>query len=156
MNEELVGRAAQLDAIRQRAEAEMAAIGIDATLIDTVVERFYGRIREHERLGPVFNARLDGRWTDHLAKMKRFWSAIAFKSGAYGGKPVQAHQGIEGMQQDLFQDWLALFRLTLEDTVPNEAARNWFLTTAERIAKSLILSLFYNPAMDDPAGRQPG
>lgn len=155
MNEELVGRAAHLDSVRQKAEADMAAIGIDQALIDRLVDRFYGRIRAHERLGPVFEGRLAGRWDDHLGKMKRFWSAIAFKSGAYGGKPVQAHTGIEGMQQDLFQDWLALFRQTLDDTVPEEAARQWFLATAERIAKSLILSLFYNPAMDDPRAQKP-
>lgn len=133
----------------------MAAMGVDQALIDRLVERFYGRIRQHERLGPVFDARLQGRWEDHLSKMKRFWSAIAFKSGAYGGKPVQAHLGVEGMQQELFQDWLALFRQTLDDTVPDEKARAWFLATAERIAKSLILSLFYNPAMDDPARKMP-
>jgi hemoglobin len=28
------------------------------------------------------------------------------------------------------------------------------MTTAERIAKSLTLSLFYNPALDDPALKQ--
>jgi hemoglobin len=26
----------------------------------------------------------------------------------------------------------------------------WFMATAERIARSLTLSLFYNPALDDP------
>jgi hemoglobin len=156
MNDELVGRAAHIEAIRQRAQAEMAAIGLDQALIDEVVERFYGRIRMHPRLGPVFDSRLSGRWVDHLAKMKRFWSAIAFKNGAYGGKPVQAHLGIEGMQPDLFQDWLALFRETLADTVPDERAREWFIATAERIAKSLVLALFYNPALDDPGARHSG
>ena len=155
MNEDLVGRAAHLDGIRQKAEADMAAIGIDQALIDRLVDRFYGRIRSHGRLGPVFNDRLQDRWDDHLGKMKRFWGAIAFKSGAYGGKPVQAHMGIDGMQQALFEDWLALFRQTLEDTVPEEKARQWFLATAERIAKSLILSLFYNPVMDDPVLKRP-
>ncbi|MBB4066418.1 group III truncated hemoglobin [Gellertiella hungarica] len=151
MREELVGRAAHVEAIRQKAEAEMAAIGIDQALIERVVETFYGRIARHRTLGPVFEGRLAGRWDDHLAKMKRFWSAIAFKSGAYGGKPVQAHLGISGMREPLFADWLALFAETLQDVVPDERARAWFMATAERIAKSLQLALFYNPAIDDPA-----
>lgn len=153
MSEELVARAAHVEAISTRARAEMAAMGIDQAGIDRLMETFYGRIARHPTLGPVFGARLDGRWDDHLAKMKRFWSAIAFKNGAYGGKPVQAHMGISGMEERLFADWLALFGETLSDLFDDPQARVWFMTTAERIAKSLFLALFYNPAMDDPAGR---
>lgn len=153
MSEELVARAAHVEAISVRARAEMAAMGIDQAGINRLVETFYGRIARHPTLGPVFGARLDGRWDDHLAKMKRFWSAIAFKNGAYGGKPVQAHMGIAGMEERLFADWLALFGETLMELFDDPQARAWFMTTAERIAKSLFLALFYNPAMDDPAGR---
>lgn len=151
MSEELNGRAAHLEGIRRKAEADMAAIGIVPALIDELVDRFYTRIQQHATLGPVFEGRLAGRWDDHMAKMKRFWSALAFKSGAYGGKPVQAHLSINGMAEALFDDWLTLFRQTLDEVVPQQAARDWFLRTAERIAKSLILALFYNPALDDPA-----
>lgn len=34
--------------------------------------------------------------------MKQFWTAIAFKNGSYGGKPVQAHLGVQGMSAELF------------------------------------------------------
>ncbi len=153
MAEELVARAAHVEAISERARADMAALGIDQAGIDRLVETFYGRIAAHPALGPVFHARLDGRWDDHLAKMKRFWSAIAFKNGAYGGKPVQAHLGIKGMEERLFADWLQLFGETLAEIFPGADARAWFMTTAERIARSLFLALFYNPALDDPAGR---
>lgn len=153
MSEELAARAAHVEAISLRATAEMAAIGIDQASIDRLVETFYGRIARHPTLGPIFGTRLEGRWDEHLAKMKRFWSAIAFKNGAYGGKPVQAHMGIAGIEERLFADWLALFGETLDDLFPGPEARAWFMTTAERIAKSLFLALFYNPATDDPAGR---
>ena len=83
--------------------------------------------------------------------MKRFWSAVAFKNGAYGGKPVQAHLGVQNMTPDLFPQWLELFSKTLADIAPGQPAHDWFMATAERIAKSLTLSLFYNPALDDPA-----
>lgn len=151
MTIELTGRAAHVAEIRERAEADMRRIGVDAAFIDRLVETFYGRIREHPRLAPVFDARLAGRWPDHMEKMKRFWSSIAFRNGAYGGKPVQAHVGVQGMAIDLFPEWLALFSETLADIAPSPAARDWFMATAERIAKSLTLSLFYNPALDDPA-----
>lgn len=151
MNNDLQARAANLAGIRERAEAEMRRIGIDAEFIDRLVETFYGRIRAHPRLGPVFDGRLNGRWPDHMEKMKRFWSSVAFKNGAYGGKPVQAHLAVEGISADLFPEWLALFSATLADIAPSNEARDWFMATAERIAKSLTLSLFYNPALDDPA-----
>lgn len=151
MNQEIKGRAAHLAGIRERAEAEMHAIGVDQAFIDRLVETFYGRILEHPELGPVFDARLSGRWPEHMDKMKGFWSAVAFKTGTYGGKPVQAHLGVANMTPELFPKWLALFAATLEDIAPGEEAKAWFMATAERIARSLTLSLFYNPALDDPS-----
>ncbi|GES43032.1 hypothetical protein RsS62_22840 [Rhizobium dioscoreae] len=151
MENEIQARAAHLAGIREKAQAEMARMGIDPAFIDRLVDTFYGRVQAHPRLGPVFDGRLAGRWPDHMEKMKRFWSSVAFKNGAYGGKPVQAHLGVEGIAADLFPEWLALFSETLTDIAPSKEARDWFMATAERIAKSLTLSLFYNLALDDPA-----
>ncbi len=132
----------------------MGKIGVDQAFIDRLVETFYARILEHPELGPVFDAKLAGRWPAHMEKMKSFWSAVAFHNGAYGGKPVQAHVGVAGMSPELFPKWLALFSDTLSDIAPSEEAKAWFMATAERIARSLTLSLFYNPALDDPARNQ--
>ena len=68
-----------------------------------------------------------------------------------GWDAVQAHLGVKGMSAELFPQWLALFSATLDDIAPSKEAHDWFMETAERIARSLTLSLFYNPAMDDPA-----
>ncbi|MGK6314721.1 group III truncated hemoglobin [Neorhizobium sp. DT-125] len=151
MNNELQGRAAHVAAIRERVGEEMKVIGIDEAFIGNLVDTFYGRVLAHPELGPVFDTRLSGRWPQHMEKMKSFWSSGAFRSGAYGGKPVQAHLGIADMTPELFPKWLELFAATLNDVAPNQEAKAWFMTTAERIARSLTLSLFYNPALDDPA-----
>ncbi|WP_438754520.1 group III truncated hemoglobin [Pararhizobium sp. O133] len=151
MDENLQARAFNSAAIRERAEKEMNEIGIDDALIDALVDAFYGRVKSHPQLGPVFDARLAGRWPEHMEKMKSFWSSVALRSGAYGGKPVQAHLGVANMTPDLFPQWLALFSATLDDVVSSPQAKAWFMETAERIARSLSLSLFYNPALDDPA-----
>lgn len=150
MTSELSGRAAHRAEITARAAAEMAAMGVDAAFIDLLVETFYGHIRRHPDLGPVFDGRLSGRWPEHMVKMKAFWGSVAFKTGAYGGKPVMAHQGVDGMAEHLFLQWLQLFSDTLVEIGASEEARRWFMASAERIAKSLVLSLFYNPALDDP------
>jgi hemoglobin len=154
MQDQIAAKAAHNAEIQNRAEKAMAAIGIDAGFVDLLVETFYGRVLEHPTLGAVFDARLSGRWPEHMARMKQFWAAVAFKNGGYGGKPVQAHLGVKGMSAELFPQWLALFSATLDDIAPSPQAHSWFMETAERIAKSLTLSLFYNPAMDDPALRR--
>jgi len=154
MQDQIAAKAAHNAEIQNRAEKAMAAIGIDAGFVDLLVETFYGRVLEHPTLGPVFDARLSGRWPEHMARMKQFWAAVAFKNGGYGGKPVQAHLGVKGMSAELFPQWLVLFSATLDDIAPSPQAHSWFMETAERIAKSLTLSLFYNPAMDDPALRR--
>ena len=64
---------------------------------------------------------------------------------------MHAHLGVEGIVPELFPDWPALFSETLADIAPSDEAKAWFMATTERIAKSLTLSLFYNPALDDPA-----
>lgn len=151
MNNELQGRPAHVAALRERAEREMQAIGIDEAFVGRLVDTFYARVLAHPDLGPVFDARLSGRWPEHMEKMKSFWSAVAFRTGAYGGKPVQAHTGVANMTPDLFPKWLDLFSATLDDIAPTLEAKAWFMATAERIARSLTLSLFYNPALDDPA-----
>lgn len=154
MTTDLHGRAAHRAEITARAASEMASMGVDADFIERLVETFYGNARNHPDLGPVFEARLSGRWPDHMVKMKAFWSSVAFKTGAYGGKPVQAHHGVDGMVEGLFVQWLQLFSETLTQIGASEAAHRWFMASAERIAKSLVLSLFYNPAVDDPRLRQ--
>lgn len=58
------------------------------------------------------------------------------------------------MPPELFPKWLELFAATLDDIAPNQEAKAWFMTTAERITRSLMLSLFYNPALDDPARKR--
>ncbi|MDD1498001.1 MAG: truncated hemoglobin [Agrobacterium cavarae] len=151
MSEDIPARAAHSAAMQERAERDMARMGVDAAFISRLVETFYERVRAHDMLGPVFDNRLSGRWPEHMEKMKSFWSSVAFKTGAYGGKPVQAHMGVGGMSADLFPQWLTLFSQTLDEIAPTGQAHAWFMQTADRIARSLTLSLFYNPAFDDPA-----
>lgn len=150
MSNELSGRAANSAAIQQRAAEHMAAIGVTPELIEALVDTFYARIQSHETLGVVFGNHIEDRWAEHLARMKEFWKALAFKTGNYSGRPVQAHLKVEGITPELFPQWLRLFSSTLEDIEASPEAKEWFYNTAERIAKSLTLSLFYNPALDDP------
>ena len=115
----------------------MHEFGITEEYISLLVETFYSRIREHQELGPIFNHTIDGNWEIHLAKMKTFWSSIALKTNTYKGKPMPAHQKLSGVSHKNFEDWLSLFRQTLEDTAPNEKVVEVFMCHAHTIAPRL-------------------
>ena len=124
-----------------------ARLGIDEAYISTLVETFYTRIRSHDVLGPIFDAEIGDRWEPHLARMKGFWASVALNAGRYTGKPVPAHQKLEGVTPEHFGLWLDLFRQTLADTAPHEDAVAYFMERAERIAQSLQLAMFSLPGL---------
>jgi len=108
--------------------------GIDQPLIDLLVGTFYGRIRTHAVLGPIFNDRIDD-WDLHIARLCAFWSSVILGTGAYSGSPMQKHLPlpIDGRHFDL---WLTLFATTARETCP-PAAADLFIERACRIAESL-------------------
>ncbi|MEQ9316630.1 MAG: group III truncated hemoglobin [Henriciella sp.] len=124
-------------AIRQNA----ARLGIDDDFICDLVDTFYARIRAHTRLGPIFNGEVDD-WPAHLAKLKDFWASVAMNAGRYSGKPVPAHTKLEDVSREDFQQWLGLFRQTLEDLTDRAETVDYFMQRAERIAQSLQLAMF--------------
>jgi len=94
-------------------------------------------------LGPIFEARLTGRWDTHLGKMVDFWSSVALKSGRYSGRPHAAHQEL-GLEPAHFERWLSLFERTAHDVCDGPAAA-FFVDRAHRIADSLQIGLNIGP-----------
>lgn len=142
---EFIARPAETRRAEIRAKA--AAMGIDEAYIATLVETFYGRIRAHPLMGPIFEEVIGDNWARHLATMKDFWASVAFNAGRYSGKPVPAHKKLAHVEPWHFNIWLALFRQTLEDTAPSPAAVLFFMERAERIAQSLQLAMFGLPEL---------
>ena len=133
-------------AARREFAAHSSSIGISEEFIDPLVETFYTRIRADDVLGPIFEKAIEDRWPVHFAKMKDFWSSIAFVNGRYSGKPMQAHAKLlPELQPAHFAIWLRLFRETVEAIAPTDEAKAFFIERSERIAESLKLGLFYRP-----------
>lgn len=133
-------------AARREFAAHSATIGISEEFIDHLVETFYARIRSDDTLGPIFETAIQDRWPVHLAKMKEFWSSIAFVNGRYSGKPMQSHAKLlPELQPQHFGIWLRVFRETVEVIAPTPEAAAFFIGRSERIAESLKLGLFYRP-----------
>jgi hemoglobin len=113
--------------------------GIDADLIERVVRAFYGRIRTHEVLGPIFGERITD-WEPHLERMCAFWASVMHVGmSRYHGQPMQKHQALP-VDARHFDQWLALFAATASEVCPGPAA-DLFIDRARRIARSLELGV---------------
>ncbi len=117
--------------------------------ISDLVDRFYTDIRANDRLGPIFERQLDGRWEQHLKKMKAFWRSVLIKTGEYKGKPIPAHVKLTEVTTDDFRQWLRMFETTISDVFETDA-QPIVMEAAERIASSLWLAM--NP---DPFAKPP-
>lgn len=87
-----------------------------------LVFAFYGRVREDALLGPVFEARLEGRWDAHLEKMCDFWSSVLYATGRFRGDPIRSHARISELTPEHFDRWLELFERTALETLPRDRA----------------------------------
>ena len=117
---------------------------ISEDAIRHLVDQFYAKVRADSELGPIFEHAIRGDWEPHLAKMRDFWSSVMLTSGRYKGNPVAVHGRVEGIESELFDRWLALFRETCRELF-DESTAEAFQAKAARIAESLKLALFYRP-----------
>lgn len=103
--------------------------------IQQLVDDFYGQIRVHEVLGPIFNRHITD-WPTHLNRMVNFWSSILLKSGDYSGSPMMKHAALPELSAELFDQWLVLFEKTCAQQ-PNRELGEMAWKFSQRIARSL-------------------
>lgn len=127
------------------------AVVVAEAELERLIPRFYARVREDPRLGPVFNDIVED-WPGHLEKLVAFWSSVMLGSGRYKGNPVMAHgRHSARMPPELFARWLELWTdVTNEEMAPAIAAS--LQAKAGRIAESLQLAMFFRlPPASHPA-----
>ncbi len=135
------------DERRSEIQATAQEMGIDDAFIDTLVDAFYSKIRDHSVLGPIFNEKIGEKWDVHLARMKDFWASVALNAGRYSGRPVPKHAALTNVEPHHFQIWLGLFYETLKETASSPQTVSYFMVRAERIADSLKLAMFGLPGL---------
>ncbi|MBZ0206460.1 MAG: group III truncated hemoglobin [Flavobacteriales bacterium] len=79
-----------------------------------LVDTFYGRARLDELVGPIFNATIQDRWPEHLAKLYTFWQTILLGQHTYTGSPFMPHSMLP-LGKAHFDRWLQLFHTTLNE-----------------------------------------
>jgi len=91
-----------------------------------LVGLFYGKVRKHDRLGPIFNeVILD--WEEHLEKITDFWMNTVFYENDYHGNPLRKHLNLdirfkEKIEQAHFGNWLELWFATVDEHFHGEKA----------------------------------
>jgi hemoglobin len=88
---------------------------ISETEIDSIVERFYAKVRVDPEIGPVFNGAVRN-WDAHLALLKDFWSTVLLTTGRYKGNPLLAHFPLP-IEERYFARWLKLFSETANEVM---------------------------------------
>ncbi|RYZ73775.1 MAG: group III truncated hemoglobin [Lysobacteraceae bacterium] len=100
--------------------------------VTRLVHGFYARVRLDPGLGPIFEQHV-ADWPAHLALLVDFWSAMLRGTRRFRGAPMSRHLALPGLSQELFSQWLHLFR-QVTATLGNPAMQAQADDMAERIA----------------------
>lgn len=97
--------------------------------VDRVIQRFYAQVREHPHLAPYFSGIAD--FSAHERHIADFWWI------AMGGRVPHRHSvdmvgrhAVLGLDAQAFEDWLALFRSTLNTDLPGPLGDQWYQMAA--------------------------
>lgn len=113
--------------------------------VSLLVHTFYGQIRQHEILGPIFNGIIDD-WDEHLDKMVDFWESNLLYARKYFGNPMIAHISVDQkinyeVSSKHFGFWLNLWYKTLDDYFEGDIAQ-LARDRARMMSTNLFLAIF--------------
>ncbi len=114
----------------------------DRTHIHAFVIEFYGEVRKHDILGPIFNDKIGDHWPEHFETLTNFWMNVLFGERAYKGNPFSVHQQVTALKSEHFDMWLSIFHPVAKQMLDPDLA-DIASHKAERIAQSLRQGLFF-------------
>ncbi|MEM7375210.1 MAG: group III truncated hemoglobin [Bacteroidota bacterium] len=109
--------------------------------IRLLVDTFYGKVRQDDLIGPIFNEVIQDKWAMHLEKMYAFWQTVLLQEITYGGRPFPPHMKL-AVEQEHFDRWLGLFVETLDALFEGEKVMEakW---RAEKMAQMFHAKISY-------------
>jgi len=93
--------------------------------IKILVDAFYIKVREDEKIGPIFRDLAGFDWEKHLPVMYGFFENMLFYTGAYIGNPMQLHKHINRifpLTAAHFTKWIELFNDTVDELFTGKIA----------------------------------
>ena len=110
--------------------------------IDTLVDRFYERVRLDATIGPVFNEAI-ADWPAHLELLKGFWASVLLGAGVYRGNPLATHLDLP-LQPTHFRRWLELFASTAREVMEPDHAQI-VISKSQMIARNFQAAMGLQP-----------
>lgn len=113
--------------------------------VKLLVETFYGKIREDDVLGPIFNLIIKD-WKGHFELLTDFWETQLFLKRKYHGNPVTAHQEVDdkmdhSITPEHFGLWLNLWFATIDELFEGETA--WIAKNrAQKMSTMLFMQIY--------------
>jgi hemoglobin len=126
---------------------------IDRGSIEKLVRAFYAKILQDEVLAPFFINALgydmkNDKWYEHLITLDNFWLGLMLEEGKYMGDPLLPHMFLGGLTPEIFDQWLKLFRSTLDEIYTPSNVRK-FHGKAKALSTRFINDLELNEDDDD-------
>lgn len=93
--------------------------------IELLVNRFYEKVADDEKIGFFFNDVAKVNWQKHLPKMYSFWETLLFGQISYKGNPMAMHFPINekvAIVKEHFAHWIKLWTETVEENFTGEMA----------------------------------
>ena len=93
--------------------------------IELLVNRFYEKVADDEKIGFFFNDVAKVSWDKHLPKMYSFWETLLFGQISYKGNPMAMHFPINekvAIEKHHFELWIKLWTETVEENFAGEMA----------------------------------
>lgn len=111
--------------------------------VELLVNTFYDRIRQNEKIGFYFNETIDD-WESHLVKLTDFWDTQLLGARNFRGNPRVAHIKVDNhfnheITTREFGVWLNLWFQTVDELFKGEVAQ-----IAKDRARRMSTHLFMN------------
>ncbi len=93
--------------------------------IQRLIDQFYQKVLKDEVIGHVFTDTIEFIWDRHIPVMYDFWESVLFHTAVYKGNPMLKHIDLNKkitLTDAHFDQWLELWRLTVEDNFTGERA----------------------------------
>ena len=126
---------------------------VDRESVEKLVSTFYASVLDDAMLAPFFIKILGkdmngGKWYEHLRQLNEFWHLMMTGKGHYRGHPFPAHAFIGPLTREHFEQWLKLFKATVDSLFVREIADK-FYEKADTLAEQFIENLGIDDEDDD-------
>ena len=109
--------------------------------IKRLVDTFYSKVNQDDRLGYIFNTVAQINWDDHLTNMYNFWESVLLGGTAFKGHVMQKHIALnkkEALSSGDFDRWIQLWQQTVDELFSGPTADD-----ARKRASHIRALMFY-------------